>query len=158
MPLTFAYGSNMDAEAMARRCPGAKFLGRARLPRHRVALMSDGFATLVRDPAAAAHGVLWQMNFGNLAALDRYEGIAEGAYVKVSQPVLREGASPVRALVYIGRPGILDPAPEDYVSKIVAAARAAGLPPEHIDFLRRLGGEAVEPARFRAIKNLKSLT
>jgi gamma-glutamylcyclotransferase (GGCT)/AIG2-like uncharacterized protein YtfP len=147
MPLTFAYGSNMDVQAMARRCPGAKFLGRARLPRHRVALMPDGFATVVRDPAATAHGVLWEMSFGNLAALDRYEGIAEGAYVKVSQPVLREGASPVRALVYIGRPGVLSRAPEDYMTKVVAAARAAGLPPEHIDFLRGL----------RA-KNLKSLS
>jgi hypothetical protein len=157
MPLTFAYGSNMDAQAMARRCPGAKLLGRARLPRHRVGLMPDGFATVVRDPSATAHGVLWEMSFGNLATLDRYEGIAEGAYVKVSQPVLREGASPVRALVYIGRPGILGRAPADYMSKVVAAARAAGLPVEHIDFLRRLGGEEVEPARFRAIKNLKSL-
>jgi gamma-glutamylcyclotransferase (GGCT)/AIG2-like uncharacterized protein YtfP len=157
MPLTFAYGSNMDAQAMARRCPRAKMLGRARLPRHRVALMPDGFATVVRDPAATAHGVLWELNFGELAALDRYEGIAEGAYVKVSQPVLREGASPVRALVYVGRPGVLARAPADYMTKVVAAARAAGLPAEHIDVLRRLGGEEIAPARFRAIKNLKSL-
>jgi len=34
MPLTFAYGSNMDAQAMAQRCPRGKMLGRARLPRH----------------------------------------------------------------------------------------------------------------------------
>ena len=156
MPLTFAYGSNMDAEAMASRCPGAKMRGRARLPRHRVALLPDGFATLVRDAGAVAHGVLWDLSFGDLAALDRYEG---DGYVKVSQPVLREGASPVRALVYIGKPaGGSGRAPEDYMTRIVAVAREVGLPNDHIDFLRRLAGETTEPtARFRAIKNLKLL-
>ena len=155
MPLTFAYGSNMDAKAMASRCPQAKMLGRARLPRHRVALMPDGFATLVRDAGAMAHGVLWELSFGDLAALDRYEGAAQGAYVKISQPVLREGFAPVRALIYVGRPGLsLGRAPEDYMARIVAAARELGLPGEYVDFLRRLAGENPEPApRFRAIKN-----
>ncbi len=154
MPLTFAYGSNMDAQAMASRCPRGKMLGRARLPRHRVALLPDGFATIVRDIGATAHGVLWDLGFGELAALDRYEGVDKGAYVKVSQPVLREGASPVRALVYVGKPGkSLGRAPEDYMERIVAAARAAGLPQDHVDFLRRLGGEDIEPTRFRAIRN-----
>ncbi|WP_294532437.1 gamma-glutamylcyclotransferase family protein [uncultured Rhodoblastus sp.] len=156
MPLTFAYGSNMDAKAMELRCPGAKMRGRARLPRHRVALLPDGFATLVRDAGSTAHGVLWELSFGNLAALDRYEG---DGYVKVSQPVLREGLPPMRALIYIGRPaGGSHRAPEDYMARIVAVAREVGLPIGHIDFLRRLAGENLEPcSRFRAIRNPKAL-
>ena len=155
MPLTFAYGSNMDAQAMALRCPRGKMLGRARLPRHRVALLPDGYATVVRDAAATAHGVLWDVSFGELAALDRYEGVAQGGYVKISQPVLREGGAPVRALIYFGRPGTrLGRAPDDYMAKIVAAAVGAGLPGDHVDFLRRLGGQDLAPpTRFRAIKN-----
>ncbi len=40
------------------------------------------------------------------------------------------------------------------MEKVVAAAVAAGLPGEHVDFLRRLGGEDLAPpTRFRAIKN-----
>jgi gamma-glutamylcyclotransferase (GGCT)/AIG2-like uncharacterized protein YtfP len=156
MPLTFAYGSNMDAQAMAQRCPRGKLLGRARLPRHRIGLMPDGYATLVRDAAATAHGVLWDVSFGELAALDRYEG---GGYVKVSQPVLREAGAPVRALIYFGKnfgePGTrLGRAPDDYMQNIVAAAVEAGLPSDHVDFLCRLGGEDPAPStRFRAIKN-----
>ena len=92
MPLTFAYGSNMDADAMTRRCPSARLLGRAYLPRHRFDLLPDGYATVVRDPAATAFGVLWELSFGDFAALDRYEAVAQGAYRKISQPVLREGA------------------------------------------------------------------
>ncbi len=154
MPLTFAYGSNMDATAMAARCPRAKLLGRARLPRHRFELMADGFATLVRDASATAQGALWDVSFGDLTALDRYEGVAIGAYVKISQPVLRENGSPVRALVYIGGAGKLGRAPDDYMQKIVAAGRDLGLPTDYVDFLRRMAGENPEPAsRFRAIKN-----
>ncbi len=141
MPLTFAYGSNMDAQAMASRCKAARLIGRARLPGHRVALMPDGFATLVRDRAATAQGVLWELSFGDLAALDRYEG---AAYVKITQPVLRDGGSPVRALVYIGKPGLgLGRAPADYMSRIVAVAREAGLTPDYVDVLRRLDRRAL---------------
>ena len=65
----------------------------------------------------------------------------------------RDGASPVRALVYFGCAGkSLGRAPPDYMENIVAAARVAGLPTDHIDFLRRLGGEAVERPKFRAIR------
>jgi hypothetical protein len=150
----------MNADAMALRCPGARLRGRAFLPRHRFALMPDGFATVVRDPAARAYGVLWELGFGDLAALDRYEGVSQGAYLKINQPVLREGASPVQALVYVGAPGnSLGRAPADYMAKIVDAARAAGLSGEYVDFLRRVGGEDVPeaPKKFRAIKNLANL-
>jgi cation transport regulator ChaC len=155
MPLYFAYGSNMDAAAMARRCARARALGRAFLPRHRFALMRDGFATVVRDPAANVAGVLWEVGFGDLAALDRYEGVAQGAYVKLSTPVLREGAAPVRALVYVGAPErSAGRAPADYMAGIVAAARAHGLSGDYVDFLRRVAGEDVPeaPKKFRAIK------
>lgn len=156
MPLVFAYGSNMDAEAMAARCPRGKIIGRGRLQGHRFALMPDGYATVVPDRAAAAHGLLWDIGFGELATLDRYESVSTGAYAKIVQPVLREGAAPARALVYVGRPGkALGRAPDDYMARIILAATEAGLPREHVDFLRRIAGEAVEPAtkKFRAIKN-----
>jgi cation transport regulator ChaC len=159
MPLYFAYGSNIDAAAMARRCAKARALGRAFLPRHRFALMPDGFATIVRDPAATVAGVLWELSFSDLAALDRYEGVgqgAQGAYIKISTPVLREGASPVRALVYVGAPErSAGRAPADYMAKIVAAARGQGLSGDYVDFLRRVGGEDVfeAPKKFRAIKS-----
>ena len=160
MPLTFAYGSNMEAAAMTRRCPGARLLGRAYLPRHRFDLLPEGFATVVRDPAATAFGVVWELSFGDLASLDRYEEVAKGAYRKIIQPVLREGASPVRALVYVGATGKgLGRAPADYMARIVAAAREQGLSGDYVDFLRRVAGEVVPeaPKKFRAIKNLSCL-
>jgi hypothetical protein len=155
MPLTFAYGSNMHVADMAARCPGARLACVARLPKFRFALRPDGFATLERDPASMAHGVLWDLSFGALAALDRYEGVAQGAYEKILLPVLREKASPTRALVYLARPGAsLGRAPADYMEKIAAAARTHGLPRDHIDFLCAKAGLAPDaPPKYRAIRN-----
>ncbi|MCW2273852.1 gamma-glutamylcyclotransferase [Rhodoblastus acidophilus] len=157
MPLTFAYGSNMCVADMAARCPHAKMLGMARLPKFRFALLPDGFATLVRDPAALTYGVLWELSFGALAALDRYEGVAQGAYEKLILPVIRDKGGAVRALVYLGRPeASLGRAPADYMEKIIASAVAHGFPREHVEFLRACGGisaPAEPPPKFRAIKN-----
>jgi hypothetical protein len=38
VPLYFAYGSNMDRAAMARRCPASRVIGLGRLNRHRRAM------------------------------------------------------------------------------------------------------------------------
>ena len=73
MPLVFAYGSNMDAAAMARRCPRARLVGLARLARHRLAVMREGWLTVVRDPHSSAHGVLWDLALSDVAGLDRYD-------------------------------------------------------------------------------------
>ncbi len=53
MPLYFAYGANMDVEDMARRCPRSRPLGVARLMRHRLAIMREGWLTATRDAARA---------------------------------------------------------------------------------------------------------
>jgi gamma-glutamylcyclotransferase (GGCT)/AIG2-like uncharacterized protein YtfP len=136
VPLYFAYGSNMDAAAMARRCPASRPLGLARLARHRLCILQAGYATVVRDPSSTVHGVLYDLALADVPALDRYEDIARGLYRKIVQPVLRREGGPVQALVYIGagqrggqpRPG--------YMEGVIAAADSAGLPPAYIAFLR----------------------
>src|SRR4051794_34005940 len=125
----------MDAGAMARRSPGSRPLGLARLARHRFAILQAGYATVERDPRSMVHGVLYGLALADVPALDRYEAIARGLYRKVTQPVLRRDARPVTALVYIGagptggrpRPG--------YMEGVLAAARAAGLPDSYLAFL-----------------------
>ena len=135
MPLYFAYGSNIDREAMARRCPRSKALGPARLLRHRLAVMREGFLTVVRAPRGAVHGLLWDLAFADVPALDRYEGL--GLYAKVVQPVVTASGAK-RALVYVGAnagPGVAKP---DYMASVIAAAQAAGLPAEGLAALEAL--------------------
>jgi hypothetical protein len=137
MPLYFAYGSNMSVAAMARRCPRSKAVSVARLERHRLAVMREGWLTAVRDPRSAVHGVLWDLALSDAPALDRYEGLPQGLYAKVAQPIVAPGGAK-RALVYFGAnagPGIPR---ADYMAGIVAAARAWPLPVAGITALEAL--------------------
>ena len=149
MPLYFAYGSNMSADGMARRCPKSKALGPARLERHRVAVMREGWLTAVRDPRATVHGILWDLALADVRALDRYEGVPQGFYAKSVQPVLT-ARGPRRALVYFGAnagPGTARP---DYIADILAAARAWALPPAAIAALEVLSKSVAKPGSERA--------
>jgi hypothetical protein len=137
MPLYFAYGSNMSVEAMARRCPRSKALGLARLERHRLCAMREGWLTAVRDPRAAVHGVLWDLALSDVAALDRYEGLTRGLYAKAVQPVVTP-AGARRALVYFGANGGPGTARPDYLAEVLTAARVWPLPAEAIETLERL--------------------
>lgn len=145
MPLYFAYGSNMDRAAMTTRCPGARPVGLARLERHRLAIMREGYATVARDPRRAVHGLLWELPFGDILALDRYEGVAGGLYVKRQQPVVGE-AGLRKALVYIGSndgPGAARPG---YLEGVLAAAREIGLPAAALREIEALSDGRRRPA------------
>src|SRR5258707_8084071 len=58
--LHFAYGSNMSAALMRRRCPGARLEGRACLPGYRFVIMRSGYASVVPAPGSIVHGLLWR--------------------------------------------------------------------------------------------------
>jgi gamma-glutamylcyclotransferase (GGCT)/AIG2-like uncharacterized protein YtfP len=131
MPLYFAYGSNMDRDAMATRCPGSKAVGLGRLPRHRFLITTDGYASVVRDPRRTVHGVVWDLALSDIPALDRYESLSTGLYTKIGQPVVMDGGAK-RALVYIGRstrPGKPKPG---YLEGVLAAARGWNLPKDYL--------------------------
>lgn len=138
MPFYFAYGSNMDVAAMAQRCPRSRVIGPARLARHRFTIMKEGFATVVRDPQAMVHGLLFDLALADIPALDRYENVAGGLYQKVTQPVLRASGGPARALVYVGRSAETRGAPirPGYMEGVVAAAEALGCPRDYLTYLR----------------------
>ena len=142
MPLCFAYGSNMDRNAMAMRCPNSKPLGKARLPRHKVVIMNEGYASVMRDPRQDVHGVLWNIALGDMRALDHYEGVAQGLYRKVMQPVLREAGGSARALVYVGRGSAGGTPRADYLQALIAAARDWELPESYLRQLQALGAGA----------------
>lgn len=137
MPLYFAYGSNMDRAQMAARCPSSRALGLARLMRHRVVIMREGWASVVRAPRGEVWGVLWDLALRDVAALDRYESLHTGLYAKIVQPVLTE-AGPRRAVVYVGREGEGGVPRPGYMESVVAAAEAAGVPASHLASLRAL--------------------
>jgi hypothetical protein len=127
----------MDVNAMARRCPRSKALGLARLERHRLALMREGWLTAVRAPSSRVHGVLWDLALSDIAALDRHENLSQGLYVKLTQAIIAE-RGPKQAIFYFGAnagPGAPRPA---YMAEVLAAARSWPLPAEGVEALEGL--------------------
>lgn len=135
MPLYFAYGANMDAAAMAQRCPASKLIGRGRLQRHRFIIMKEGWASVVRAPGSVVWGVVWELALSDVPALDRYEGVAGGLYVKASQPIVAENGVK-RALIYLGRSQAAGLPRPGYLEAVVAAGQAAQLPSPYLQELR----------------------
>jgi gamma-glutamylcyclotransferase (GGCT)/AIG2-like uncharacterized protein YtfP len=80
--LYFAYGSNMDFDQMAYRCPGAEYLGVATLPNYELRMDGAGYATVV--PAAGKHvqGALWDLSGANETKMDGFEGVSTQCYEK----------------------------------------------------------------------------
>ena len=136
MPLYFAYGLNMDVAGMAQRCPRAKPLGLARLPRHRLIVNTDGYASVIRDPREEVHGVLWDCSLSDMRVLNKFEELASGLYVKISQPVIVPGGAK-RALIYIGRSGDPGRPKPGYMDAVIAGAKHHGLPETYVTGLNR---------------------
>ena len=116
---------------MATRCPTARVVGPALLPRHRFVIMPGGYASVAPDPADAVHGLLWETTDADMRALDDYEEVDVGLYTQVALTVVASGAKRTRAIAYIGR-GEGGRSRPGYMEGVIAAARAIGLPAHYV--------------------------
>ncbi len=87
--LYFAYGSNLDPEQMASRCPSARAAFPAQLADHRLDFTyfstrwSGGSADVVRHFGESVWGIVYELDPADLPRLDRFEG----GYRRVFLPV-----------------------------------------------------------------------
>lgn len=134
----------MDVAAMARRCPGSRPLCTARLMRHRFFIMASGYASVVRDPAQAVHGVLWDLALRDVRPLDAYEEVGRGLFTKIMQRVVTPGGGR-QALLYVGTSVVAGPPLPGYMETVLAAAAAWGLPAGYQRELQRHCGKQRMP-------------
>jgi len=139
--LYFAYASNMEPRRFQRLCRGATVVGPARLPGHRLAFSRysrqrrGGSADVVPDPESEVWGVLYEVDDGDLAAMDRSEGVP-AAYHREVVMVVDEAREERQAVTYLAnRTGEFLPHKE-YLRVIVQGAEARALPPEYIEGLK----------------------
>ncbi len=129
----FAYGSNMNLEQMAKRCPGARMLGLARKPGWSFIINQRGYVTALDDPSAETLGCLWELTAEHWTELDRYEGVAADFYHRVDCEVLVPGSEePVQAVAYRATdetPGVPTSA---YADVVIDGARQIGLPDDYL--------------------------
>ena len=148
MILHFAYGSNMSRALMQGRCPQARPLGAASLSGWRFLITSNGFGSIAPRAGAVVHGVLWSLTARDLAAINAYESIDSGLYLRRTLTV-RHGRQPVLALVYIARrQGEGRPRP-GYMMVVTEAAREWNLPDRHVRSLKRWSPSGWNGARWK---------
>src|SRR5919108_1507073 len=136
MVLHFAYGSNMSQAGMRARCPDARALGPAMLGGWRFIINTDGYASIVPSPGGEVHGVLWRLSTRDLGALNAYEAIDSGLYLRRILPVQGE-AGRQRALVFIAARNETGRPRPGYLAPIIEAARAWRLPADYVANLER---------------------
>lgn len=150
MTLYFAYGSNMSRALMARRCPSAIPRGTAHLRGWRYIIGRDGYASIVPCSGAAVHGVLWRLQPRDLAALNAYESLDSGLYLRRILCIDRR-AERVAAMVYIGRGrahGRPKPGYQEHI--VLPSAREWALPQNYLAQLARWRHSATPRLRHQA--------
>lgn len=135
--LYFAYGSNMDVDQMANRCPDAILVGKASLHDHSFELDHTGVATVVERKGSQVYGVLWLISESDERNLDRYEGVGTGCYRKESLPILDSEGRSLPALVYISNRHIHDGKTyrSGYMDNIIMNAKRLGFNAEYVRHL-----------------------
>ena len=101
--LYFAYGSNINLDQMAHRCPDATPLGPVLLPNYELRFRGNdhgrGVATIVRCQGAETWGVLWKLTPECELSLNRYEGFPI-VYDKQNIMVCDEAGKRHRVMTY----------------------------------------------------------
>ena len=148
MTLHFAYGSNMSRMLMQARCPRAEALGTATLAGWRFVVTPEGVGSIAPRAGALVHGVLWRLTPRDLAAVNAYESLDSGLYLR-RRLAVRQGERRMPALVYVARrKGEGTPRP-GYIDLVVEAARDWELPEPYIRSLRRWSRSGWRGARAK---------
>src|SRR5262245_315509 len=107
--LYLAYGSNLNVEAMARRCPRARKVGPLILAHSRLVFRGVADIEYAQDESCPCG--LWQITWQCEQVLDGYEGVAGGLYSKVFLEALnRKTNKQEKILVYqMNSTGVMPP-------------------------------------------------
>jgi len=133
MKYYFAYGSNMWAAQMAERCPRSVKVGHARLQDYRWIISTRGYANVVQAKGDEVEGILYTLTKIDEAALDGFEGVAAGCYLKEILTV-QHGGVELKALVYVD-PTVGEGSPkEEYIHRINAGLAEADLSPRYVAY------------------------
>lgn len=104
MKYYFAYGSNMNLDQMAYRCPDAEVAGRCVLKDYRLAFRGNrtgwGVASILPEPGKEVQGLLWKITPKCEKGLDFYEGYPN-LYGKKEVTVRTKTGEQANVAVYI---------------------------------------------------------
>jgi gamma-glutamylcyclotransferase (GGCT)/AIG2-like uncharacterized protein YtfP len=102
--LYFAYGSNINLDQMARRCPEATVVEPVTLENYELLFRGNGggcgVATISPKEGSTVHGLLWNLSPKDEKALDFYEGYPH-LYDKQPVNVRTQNGSEITVMAYV---------------------------------------------------------
>jgi hypothetical protein len=141
--LYIAYGSNMNLEQMATRCPAAKLVGQTILKNYRLIFRGyrdNAVATIEPLRGGKVPVLVWEITPTDEAALDFYEGFPI-LYRKNTLRITMQDNTMAKAMVYIMNDGKPRSKPNcHYYSIILEAYKAAGFDVEILKLAVRDSG------------------
>lgn len=128
--LYIAYGSNMNLEQMALRCPEAKLVSSALMSGYE--LQFKFHATIEPNPDSKVPILLWQLSKSDEQHLDRYEGFPK--YYRKETRLFDFRGETVEGMMYImnGDKPLQAPS-EQYYNTILQGYKSAGLDTSYLE-------------------------
>ena len=133
--LYIAYGSNLNLQQMAFRCPTAKVIGASKIKDYELLFRGSrhsAVATVEPCKGGRVPVLLWTLKEKDLQTLDRYEGYPH-FYRKEILDVELNGKT-ISAMVYIMNDGHPFGSPSDYyLNAIMEGYKSAGFDTEYLE-------------------------
>lgn len=121
--LYIAYGSNINLEQMAYRCPHSKVVGTSKIKGYE--LEFRGVATIVPKENASVPVLIWELDERDLPILNKYEGFPS-FYRQEKMPFELNGKS-YKGMAYLMNRGTISPPSPQYYNTILQGYQENGL-------------------------------
>ncbi len=121
--LYIAYGSNINLEQMAYRCPHSKVVGTSEI--NDFELEFRGVATIVPNKGAAVPVLIWELDERDLPTLNKYEGWPR-LYRQENMEFELDGRI-FEGMAYLMNCGEISPPSQQYYNTILQGYRENGL-------------------------------
>lgn len=121
--LYIAYGSNINLEQMAYRCPHSKVVGTAEIKDYE--LEFRGVATIVPNKGARVPVLIWELDERDLPTLNKYEGYP--SFYRQEKMAFEMDGKTYEGMAYLMNRGTISPPSQLYYNTILQGYRENGL-------------------------------
>ncbi len=127
--LYIAYGSNINLEQMAYRCPHSKVVGTSEVKGYE--LEFRGVATIVPKENASVPVLIWELDERDLPILNRYEGFP--SFYRQEKMLFEMDGKTYKGMAYLMNRGTISPPSLQYYNTILQGYRENGLDESYLE-------------------------
>lgn len=126
--LYIAYGSNINLEQMAYRCPHSKVVGTSEIKDYE--LEFRGVATIVPNKGARVPVLIWELDERDLPTLNKYEGCP--SFYRQEKMAFEMDGKTYEGMAYLMNRGTISPPSQQYYNTILQGYRENGLDEKYL--------------------------